>query len=207
MIKRVLIVCSESNINLNMFNNHNNFIIGVERGCLDLISKKIKIDLAISDFDRVLPAELAIIKDYAIKIDVQNCEKDYLDGELAILKAKEMYPNAPIVFISKQTKRYDMSLSAINLVKNYDIKFVNDETLIQKLPKGINELSFSNFEIYTYISFFAISHTKISIKNMKYNVKDFEFNSFDNKCISNALIINQNPIISTSKEIIVIASK
>ncbi|SYV95467.1 Thiamine pyrophosphokinase, partial [Mycoplasma putrefaciens] len=68
--KKALIVTAETNINLEIFNDNDNFIIGVERGCLDLIKKKIKIDLAIGDFDKVDLSELELIKQTAKKYEI-----------------------------------------------------------------------------------------------------------------------------------------
>lgn len=207
MFKKVLINCSETNLDLNIFDNDNTFIIGVERGCLDLMNKNIKIDLALSDFDNVLNEELSKIKKYANSIEKHNTEKDCLDGELAIIKAKELNAKANIVFIAKPTKRYDMNFSAINLVNKYGIKFINEDTLIQKLKSGDNIIDFQDFEHFTYISFFATQETIITIENMKYNVNTMKLKPFENSGISNALLIDKNPLITSSKDLIMIATK
>jgi len=74
--KVVLIVATPSQLNFDRYNSEQFFIIGVERGCLDLIEKKIRLDLAISDFDQVLPEELVLIKNYALQFTQLNLDKD-----------------------------------------------------------------------------------------------------------------------------------
>ncbi|ATZ17873.1 thiamine diphosphokinase [Mesoplasma melaleucae] len=207
MVKNILIVTSKSNIDLNVFNNDQNFIIGVERGCLDLIEKNIKIDLAISDFDHVLQEELALIESKAKTIKKLSSEKDYLDGEMAIIEAKKISKTANILFIANPTRRNDMNLSIINLVFKYGIKMINDDTVIFKLEPGETELYFSNFQVYTYLSFFSKEQTNISLENLKYECKNLLLKPWENTCISNSLILNKNPLIKNNKEIICIATK
>ncbi|AVN64282.1 MULTISPECIES: thiamine diphosphokinase [Mesoplasma] len=207
MIKNIIIVTAKTNINLNIFNNVESFIIGVERGCLDLIDKKIKIDLAISDFDQVLDEEIEIIKSYAKKINKLSSEKDYLDGEIAIIEAKKISSTANIIFIANPTKRYDMNFSILNLIFKYGIKLINDESVIFKLNKGETELSFENFQVYTYVSFFSKVDTKITLKNLRYECENLELKAWENTCISNAIVLNKNPIIYSDDEIICIATK
>lgn len=207
MIKNIIIVTSKSNIDLNVFNNDQNFIIGVERGCLDLIEKNIKIDLAISDFDHVLEEEFELINAKAKILKKLSSEKDFLDGEMAIIEAKQISSTANILFISNPTKRNDMNLSVINLVFKYGIKMMNDDSIIFKIEPGINELEFSNFQVYTYISFFSKDKTNLTLQNLKYECKDLLLKPWENTCISNALLMNQNPLITNDKEIVCIATK
>ncbi|ATZ21436.1 thiamine diphosphokinase [Mesoplasma tabanidae] len=207
MIKNILIVTAKTKIDLSLFNNNETYIIGVERGCLDLIEKNIKIDLAISDFDHVLEEELELIKSYAKLIEILSSEKDLLDGEMAIIEAKKIAKNANIMFIANPTKRYDMNFSILNLVFKYGVKLINDESVIFKIQAGLTELEFSNFQVYTYISFFSKVDTIISIENLKYECKNFELKAWENSCISNALLLNKNPIIQSNDEVICIVTK
>ncbi|ASZ08980.1 thiamine diphosphokinase [Mesoplasma chauliocola] len=208
MLKNIIIVTSKSNIDLSIFNNENNYIIGVERGCLDLIEKNIKIDLAISDFDQVLDKELELIKSKAIKFSKMSSEKDYLDGEIAILEAKKISDLANIIFIANATKRYDMNLSIINMIFKYEnLKFINDSSVIFKINSGITELEFSDFKVYTYISLFSKVEATLSLKGLKYECKNLKLLPLENTCISNALVLNKNPIIETSEQLVLIATR
>ena len=118
--KAVLIVTVPSQLNFDRYNNEQFFIIGVERGCLDLIEKKIRLDLAISDFDQVLPEELALIKNYALEFSQLNLDKDWLDGLVALETARKLFPQTPTKFVAKPTKRYDMNLSILDIMNQYD---------------------------------------------------------------------------------------
>ncbi|ATQ35380.1 thiamine diphosphokinase [Mesoplasma entomophilum] len=207
MIKNIVIVTSKTKIDLSVFNNDQTYIIGIERGCLDLIEKNIKIDLAISDFDQVLDEELEMIKSYSKRIQILSGEKDLLDGEVAIKEAKKISSTANILFIANPTKRYDMNFSILNLIFKYGIKLLNDESVIFKIPSGKTELEFSNFQIYTFISFFSKVDTTITLKNLKYECDKLELKAWENTCISNAMVLSKNPIINTNNEIICIATK
>ncbi|ATZ18602.1 thiamine pyrophosphokinase [Williamsoniiplasma somnilux] len=206
MYNRVLIVTAKTNQNYKYFNNDNTLIIGVERGCLDLIEKNIKIDFAVGDFDKVELEEINLIKAHCKNFELASSEKDFLDGELAILKAKEI-TDSPIFFVANATKRYDKNLSIFGLVVKYNITMFNDETTIFKILKPNQILKFEDFQDKTYISFFSWTDTLISIENMKYNLKNYLLKPFDNFCISNELITFQDAYIKTNQDIICIATK
>ncbi|WP_031542050.1 thiamine diphosphokinase [Mesoplasma photuris] len=206
MIKNAVIVSSSTNVNLEMFNNDNNIFIGIERGALHLIEKGFKIDYALGDFDKVLPEELELIKSVATNFEIASVDKDYLDGELAIIKAREIGAQN-IVFIANPTKRYDKNLSIFGLIFKYDIKFINDETSIFKIKAGETKLPFENYQNKTYVTFVAKEKTIISIKGLKYEATNLEIDIFGNECISNAFIPYQDAMITTNKDIICIMTK
>ncbi|WP_026389152.1 thiamine diphosphokinase [[Acholeplasma] multilocale] len=206
MIKNILIVTAKTNIDYSIFNSDSNYIVGVERGCLDLIEKGIKIDLAIADFDKVIPEELELIKTNAKSFEILEVDKDLLDGEIAILRALEI-EHQKIIFVANPTKRFDKNISIFNLIFKYGIHFMNDETTMFRINKGLTTLDFNNYQNKTFISFYAYEKTNISIRNMKYNAENLVFSQYENTCISNAFIPYQNPEIETNKNIICIMTK
>ncbi|MCL8213001.1 thiamine diphosphokinase [Mesoplasma whartonense] len=206
--KVVLIVTTTTQLNFDRYNNEHFFIIGVERGCLDLIEKRIKLDLAISDFDQVLPEELVLIKDYALQFTKLSFDKDWLDGLVALKTARELFPQAPIKFVSKPTKRYDMNLSILDIMNQYDdVEIFNEHSLIKKIPAGTREINFNNFQEMTYLSFFSLKNNNhLILENLAYPYQGI-LDVFSTRCISNAFIAYQNPKISNSEPLVVIMSK
>lgn len=202
MIKQILIVASEIDLDFKYFDNPETYIIGVERGSLSLIKNRIKIDYAISDFDKVDNDELELIKNYAQQTEILLPEKFYLDGEQAILKAKEIDSQAKIFFVVNPTKRFDKAFSIFSLIFKYDITMLNNDSVLFLIKKGITKLDFDNYQNKTYISFFAKTQTKISLENIKYPLNNSTLDAFDNGCISNAFIPYQNPIITVDNDII-----
>jgi len=170
MSNNFLIVTTESKLPLNYFNNHK--IIGVERGCLDLINKEMHIDYAVSDFDHVENEELDLIKKHAKNFELLSSAKDYLDGEMAIKKAISLGATS-ITYVAKPSKRYDMNFSLVSLISRYDIKVLNEESVIFKVKKGESTLSFDQYQGYTFISFFPLKDCEITLTDFKYNVENY----------------------------------
>ncbi|KNG79660.1 thiamine diphosphokinase [Mycoplasma sp. HU2014] len=205
--KKILIVTSTTNIDLNSFNNVSTYVIGVERGCLHLIDKKIRIDLAIGDFDKVDDAELNVIKEYANKIEIWPSEKDFFDGEIAIIRAREISKEAKILFVANATRRYEKNFSIFSLIFKYDIKFINDYSIIFLLKKGENTLEFNRYQDMTYVSFISKDDTKITIKGLKYETTDLLLKPIASSCLSNAFIPYKDATITTDCDVVCIMSK
>ncbi|WP_027063085.1 thiamine diphosphokinase [Mesoplasma seiffertii] len=206
MTKNVLIVTAKTKINYDMFNNHENIIIGVERGCLDLIERNYKIDYAVGDFDKVSKEELELIKSKVTQIEILNTEKDYFDGEVAIMKALEYSPQK-IIFVANPTKRYDKNFSIFSLIFKYNIHFMNEDTNIFLIKKGAHTLKYDDYQEKTYISFFSRVPTLITIEGLKYETKQLLLNQYDITCASNAFIPNQDGHITVDEDVICIMTK
>ncbi|WP_342258891.1 thiamine diphosphokinase [Spiroplasma endosymbiont of Dioctria linearis] len=205
MKDKALIVISETNINLKNFEK-THLIIGIERGCLDLIKKDINIDIAMSDFDQVTQEELEIIKSKAKKVITFNPEKDYLDGIAAIhyLHDKNI---KDITMIVNPTKRYDMNLTIIDYVFNHNLKIFNEKSVIFKLNSGENVIDFNKYQDFTYISLFSLKDNEITIKGMKYEVKNIELKAFNSLAYSNQFLPYVDPKIAIKDEVMIIMTK
>ncbi|ATZ17081.1 thiamine pyrophosphokinase [Williamsoniiplasma luminosum] len=184
----------------------NTIFIGVERGALDLIHKGIKPNLCIGDFDKVTKEELKLIKNSCDKFELHNREKEFLDGEIAILEALKL-EHTKIFFVVKPTKRYDKNISIMDLVFKYNVEVLNDETVILKIKKGFTTLDFNLYQDITYISFYAKNKATIALNNFKYDIENLTLDAYENKAISNEFISYKNSTIMTNKELVCILSK
>lgn len=202
---KAIIVASEVAIDLHRYFQEGYLIVGIERGALFLIKQKIPIDLAIGDFDKVSQKELTEIKHYASETILVSPEKDYLDGELAILELRKRGIQK-IKFIAQPTRRYDKNISICDLVWKYDIIFFNEDTLIFRLNQGLNKLSYQKYKEKKYISFLANQPSIVTINDFKYNIKNFCLMPFDNRTISNEFVPELDGKISTNKALIAILS-
>ncbi|AKX33849.1 thiamine pyrophosphokinase [Spiroplasma litorale] len=203
---KALIVCCENDLNLKVFEK-SHYIVGVERGCLDLIHKSILIDDAISDFDSVTKKEIQHIRDNVKNFVKLNEEKDFLDGVAAIQHVINKYNINDISIVLKPTKRMDFNLSIIELVEYYNVKIINDFSLAFKLKKGRNVLEYFRYDSFKYVSLFPLKNSIITIKNMKYCVEEMLFEKHKTVGFSNELINQLNPEIITNEEVIIIFTK
>ncbi|ALD66742.1 thiamine diphosphokinase [Spiroplasma cantharicola] len=205
MKDKALIVISETNINLKHFQK-THLIVGIERGCLDLIKKDISIDIAMSDFDQVTQEEFQIIKSKAKKTISFNQEKDYLDGIASILYLKEKGIK-DITMIVNPSKRYDMNLTIIEYVFKHNLKIFNEQSIIFRLNAGENTIDFNKYQDFTYVSLFSLKDNKITIIGMKYEVANVELKAFNSFAYSNQFLPYVNPKIVLEEEVMVIMTK
>ncbi|ARU91222.1 thiamine pyrophosphokinase [Spiroplasma clarkii] len=205
MKTKFLIVTCETQLDFSYYQK-DFFIIGVERGCLDLIGKNIKMDLAVSDFDQVLASELTQIQEQAKSFEKLDCQKDNLDGTYAIKKAYELGATE-IVFVAKPTNRVDMNLTILEYCYKYHVKFLNDNTVAYCLGKGTSTLSFAQYQGYTYITFFPVHETLLTISGLKYNIEDLHLLPNSTRAFSNEFIPNTAGKITTTKPVLVIFNK
>ncbi|AXK51346.1 thiamine diphosphokinase [Spiroplasma alleghenense] len=199
-----IVVTYESDINFEKFPNA--YFIGVERGCLDLIKKKVKIDLAISDFDHVDESELALIKQNALKTTVLDPEKDYIDGEIAIQEALKLGIKK-IIYVSKPNIRHDMNLANLFFAFKYDVDVLSDKSLITILKQGKNNVAFDKYQDYTYISFVANKTSSLTIKGLKYEASNLQIDPYSLQAISNCFIPYQDGMIECNEDIAMIMTK
>ncbi|AUB31947.1 thiamine diphosphokinase [Spiroplasma floricola] len=203
--KKALLVISKTNINLKLFEK-THLIVGIERGCLDLIEKQVSIDISMSDFDQVTDSELKLIKEKSKEFISFNSKKDFLDGIAAIYHLKSMnYKD--ITMVVNPSKRYDMNLTIIEYVFKHNLKVINDNSVIFKLNSGENSLDFNNYQDYTYVSLFSLKENIITIEGMKYEVKEANLEAFNSFAYSNEFISYVNPKIVCKEELMIIMTK
>lgn len=104
------------------------FYIGVEQGCLDLLSKIHKLPLALGDFDHVSSAERAQIQKQARKIEQYPQNKDDIDGFLAIKKAHVLGYNH--ILLIAEGGNWDFILVTLQKIKNIRLVFQNSQNLV-----------------------------------------------------------------------------
>ncbi|QEH62183.1 thiamine pyrophosphokinase [Spiroplasma chinense] len=205
MKSKCLIVTCENKLNLSYYLK-DYFIIGVERGCLDLISKGIEIDYAISDFDHVTNEEFELIKANAKELEVLSNEKDFLDGKEAIQKAYSLGATE-VLFVANPTKRNDMNLSVIEFCAKDRVKVLSDTSITYCLQKGENILEFEKYQDYTYITLFPIHQTNVTIEGLKYEASELQLLPYSTRAYSNCFIPYVDGKITTSNAMLVIFGK
>lgn len=195
---RVVIVSSSPSLSI-MHND--NYCIGVDHWCLELMKNNIKIDLAIGDFDFLSEEEITSIKDYAKEFIKLNAIKNETDTLSAVKIALQMSEDILIVGGIKGP-RIEHFLVNLKLVSKYNIKMIDDNSLIYKLETG-NHM-FYNDE-YKYISFFTDSNAELTLEGFKYPLTKYNLTKEDTLCISNEVLSKGK--LTLKGEVIVIKSK
>ena len=176
------------------------FIIGVDSGCMHLLKSNIIPDLGIGDFDSVSETEYKTIVSKIKNLKTYDRVKDYTDTYLAVKQALK-FKYKEIIIYGGIGNRIDHTFANINLLKLGNISLVDETTEMYMLDPGIYTID----NEFKYISFFAIEDVKgLTLKDFKYELEDIDLDTFDPLCISNEgsgtlefkeglmLVINQN---------------
>lgn len=159
------------------------FLIGVDRGALQLIKSGYAIDLAIGDFDSVSSEEFTSIAKKSKQLKEFASEKDETDTELAIHWIKENYPHTPVKIYGWSGGRVDHLLHLIYLIYQPDLQEVvsNFEWVSQNnrakfyLP---GHYQIKNDPSYLYFSVIAMTPVKqLKIEEAKYNLPKTDLKS------------------------------
>ena len=100
----------------------------------------------------------------------------------------------------------DHFLAVLSLLKKYracTIRLYDDWNCITLLKGGQHRIKKNN---YTYLSFFAIEETILSISGCAYNLNDYQLNFNDPLCVSNQ-IEQEEAVIHNNQDIIMVLSK
>lgn len=202
---QLVVVCRDILVDWKQFSQP--IYVGVESGVLALIKNKLPINFVCGDFDSISDQEWQLIsqrqKQANFKLFKVNQAKDYLDSELAIMKAFELkLPFQQIVIISNGN-RWDMFLAQINFLRKYQQYqpiLIDQENYLFILQTGSKFIFPENLLKYHYISFFCFNSQKV-IYNFTgckyYSGTDIIINNQDVLAISNEfdLKVKQRPTI------------
>ncbi|MFM1524724.1 MULTISPECIES: thiamine diphosphokinase [Helcococcus] len=197
-----------NNINLiNDVNINELYSICVDRGVDFAIENKIKIDIAIGDFDSTSKESIVFLRKHNIETLVFNKDKDMTDMELALNFCIENDVNEVYLFGATGT-RYDHSISNINLLKTYYEKglkisiideknyifYINKSTIIKKVDRNISILPTNEKCV------FSLYGTKWELKNhhLKFGSSLTISNEFVND--ANIEILSGNMFVILSKD-------
>ena len=91
-------------------------LIGADGGARFLVSRGVKPDIAIGDFDSVTEAELAAIRSYSAQvISCDPVDKNYTDTEMSVRLALDMQPDE-LLLLGALGSRFDHTLANVHLL-------------------------------------------------------------------------------------------
>ncbi|MBI5448705.1 thiamine diphosphokinase [Candidatus Gottesmanbacteria bacterium] len=148
------------------------FFIGVDRGAAWLLTRGIRPDIAIGDFDSVTKKELSRIRRLVKIVMIHPAEKDFIDMELAAIEAIKRKPKEVVIYGGIGT-RLDHTLGTVQLLEHFlnagiSARLVDDHNDIclvsgkRVLEKGV----------FRYVSVLPFTQdVTVSLQNFLYNVR------------------------------------
>ncbi|HEY8444866.1 MAG TPA: thiamine diphosphokinase [Bacilli bacterium] len=188
------------------------YLIGVDAGVDTLIKNRLRVDLAIGDFDSSKTKDL---QKKCKKVVSYDSHKDQSDLELTLQYLSLNYSKIDYlankvidnIYVYNATgKRLDHYHATINVLIKYthlNIKLIDKNNLIYI----VNSKTEFKKHGYKYISFFSVDeNTVISLKGFKYNLNNYQLKNYDSICLSNEIVEEKGILETNNKKILVIQS-
>jgi thiamine pyrophosphokinase len=177
------------------------YIIAVDQAVLSLYKQRIKIDLAVGDFDS--------LQNHGILTNLNvvrlNPIKDVTDTHQALVEASKL--NADELYLiggigGERIEHFMVHTMFFNEFPEMIIK--DDHSTIYLLDKGVHEITNNNH----YVSIFAYPRAKVSLTGFKYDLTEYLLTTYDPLCISNELNEHKGFVeVFEGKALVVISKK
>ena len=184
------------------------YLIGADRGALNLADNGYDIDLAAGDFDSVTEAELERIHGSAGEVVKLNPDKDETDLEYAIRRALKI-TGGTIHILGATGTRLDQTFSAIYLLKlihdNGREAMLYDKNNRIRLIEGRVILEKSRYRYVSLIPY-GDSAVNVSLSGFKYSGEDITLERRSSLGISNE-IVDEKAVIECGECIYIFESE
>jgi thiamine pyrophosphokinase len=184
MSKKIKIFCGPNQYNfLKLYSpEEDDYIVGVDSGLEYLLKHHIPIDLAVGDFDSLQPDLLDVVMKQSKKVLELDTKKNMTDLAFAIDYLYNHMDYQSITVYGGIGGRIDHFLANVNLIKQYDLEFIDDQHRLYPLRKGRYTIT----NQHQYISFFAIEDVyDLTMRGFAYELDQYYLSTTDSLCVSN----------------------
>lgn len=184
MSKRVVLFCGPVDYVLGdlYIPQEGDFLVGVDAGLGVLIEAQLQADLAVGDFDSLQDIHRNVIDQKANVVLRLEAKKDKTDLAYALEWIYDSMDYDSLLVCGGIGGRIDHFLANVNLLKKYDMTFVDKRHRIFLLKKGTHHL----VHPFDYISFFAVEDVyDLSVKGFDYELDHYYLSTADSLCVSN----------------------
>ncbi|MCF0116035.1 MAG: thiamine diphosphokinase, partial [Erysipelotrichaceae bacterium] len=165
MVKTAVLVCTLADAIPRMKADY----FGVDKGALLLAQQKVMMEASIGDFDSVVQEDLLLIKRYSCRMIGLNPIKDDSDSEHAVKYVLDQGYER-VILTGVLGGRADHHYVNLQLLRKYPkVEIIEKSNSLKSYPRGIYTFDKG---YYDYISFFALEDSVISLKGMKYELKN-----------------------------------
>lgn len=198
---RAIVVCHPTPKDIKKIFNFkdDDYIIAVDQAVIDLYKQRIKIDLAVGDFDS--------LKNHGVLTNLNviklKPEKDVTDTYQALLEAKKIGSSELVLIGGIGGDRIEHFMVHLMHFDAFpELKIIDDHSEIYMLNEGQHDISFDG-----YVSVFAYPEALITLKGFKYELDQYELAAYDPLGISNEIVKEKAHIFVLKGRILVVLSK
>lgn len=175
------------------------YIIAVDQAVSSLYKQRIKIDLAVGDFDSLSNHSMLL----NLNVVRMNTVKDVTDAHQALVEASKINPDDLYLIGGIGGERIEHFIIHTMFFNEFPKLIIKDDnSTLFLLEKGVHE--FSNQDYYTFIGY---PKAKISIDGFKYNLNEYRLLPYDPLCISNEVVDKAGYVHVHEGKVLAIISK
>ncbi|MBU1094594.1 MAG: thiamine diphosphokinase [Firmicutes bacterium] len=175
------------------------YIIAVDQAVSNLYKQRVKIDLAVGDFDSLSNHSMLI----NLNVVRLNSVKDVTDTHQALVEAVKINPDEIYLLGGIGGERIEHFMIHTMFFNEFpQLVIKDDNSTLFLLEKGVHELS--NHDYNTFIGY---PKAKISLDGFKYNLNEYRLLPYDPLCISNEIIDQTGYVHVHEGKVLVIISK
>ncbi len=159
--------------------NDSDYIIAVDQAVSNLYKQRIKIDLAVGDFDSLSNHSMLL----NLNVVRLNPVKDVTDTHQALIEATKINPDKLYLIGGIGGERIEHFMVHTMFFNEFPKLIIKDEnSTLFLLEKGVHE--FKNQDFNTFIGY---PKAVLSLEGFKYNLNEYRLLSYDPLCISNEI--------------------
>ncbi len=198
---RVLVVTHPTPKDIRKLMNlkESDYIIAVDQAVNSLYKQRIKIDLAVGDFDSLNNHSMLI----NLNVVRLNQIKDVTDTHQALVEATKVNPDELYLIGGIGGERIEHFMIHTMFFNEFPKMILKDEnSTLFLLEKGVHELSGKEF--HTFIGY---PKAVISLVGFKYNLNEYRLLPYDPLCISNEINETLGYVHVHEGKVLVVVSK
>lgn len=155
----------------------NDYVIAVDQAVMALYKQRIKIDLAVGDFDslsnRSMLTQLNVVR--------LNPVKDVTDAHQALVEASKIEYDELYMLGGIGGERIEHFMVHTMFFAEFPKLIIKDEhSTLYVIEPGVHEIKTDG-----YVSFFAYPKGVLSLSGFKYDLTQYRLTTYDPLCISN----------------------
>lgn len=184
--------------------SHYSYVVAVDGGVTNCRLLGYDFHYVVGDFD----SYTLKLNDNFKNITKLETMKDETDMFVAIKKLIDKgYKKIDI--IGGMGGRFDHTYSNVQLINNFccenvTVKLIDEQNVLTILSSGTHKVMNEN---NSYVSFFSLVDSIITLKNFKYEIDNYKLKTNDSLCVSNEFLENKDGEIFINGKILMVISK
>ncbi len=175
------------------------YVIAVDQAVMALYKQRIKIDLAVGDFDSLsnhsMLTQLNVVR--------LNPVKDVTDTHQALVEASKIEHDELYLLGGIGGERIEHFMVHTMFFSEFPKMIIKDEhSTLYVLDQGVHEIQTEG-----YVSFFAYPKGVLSLSGFKYDLTNYRLSTYDPLCISNEVSGKGLVHVHEGKILVVISKK